>query len=380
MARCAWWYTCCIMRRSFGMQHVNDLLERWFPMPPLLSPRSVGIDISDKSIKWLALSDAARGFTVHAYGSEPLPEGVVHNGLIANGPALAEHLKMLLHPLGGVRHAHAALPEEEAYVFSMSVPLDSSREQIMRLIEFEFEGRVPISPAEAVFDYDRIEDTPEGTEIGVAVFPRSVAEQYAEAFDQAGIRLLSLEIEAQSIARAVMPRNETQPITLIADFGRARTGFALVKNGVPMFTTTVGVGGDAISTIVQDAVGGTETDLERFKNEEGLLAEKADAKLMEAMRSASSALADEIARHFHYWDTRRNERGERMTPVGHVMLVGGSSNLKGLADLIASRVQAPTSRGNVWCNICSFEDYIPPINRHDSLEYATAVGLALRGV
>ena len=91
-------------------------------------------------------------------------------------------------------------------------------------------------------------------------------------------------------------------------------------------------------------------------------------------------LAEEVARHFHYWDTRRDDRGERMTPVGRVLVVGGSANLKGLSDVIAMKVQAPTSRGNVWRNICSFDDYIPPIDRRVSLQFATAAGLALRGL
>ena len=91
-------------------------------------------------------------------------------------------------------------------------------------------------------------------------------------------------------------------------------------------------------------------------------------------------LADEVARHYRYWDTRRNEHGERMTPVGQVVLVGGSSNLNGLADFLAARVHAPTMVGDVWQHVCNFDEYIPPINRKSSLQYATAVGLALRSL
>ena len=69
-----------------------------------------------------------------------------------------------------------------------------------------------------------------------------------------------------------------------------------------------------------------------------------------------------------------------MTPVGRVLLVGGSANLKGLPDYVAGRVQAQTERGDVWQNVASFDDYIPPIDRQHSLQYATAIGLALRGL
>ena len=101
---------------------------------------------------------------------------------------------------------------------------------------------------------------------------------------------------------------------------------------------------------------------------------------LEIVSGTASALSDEVLRHYRYWDTRRNEHGERMTPVGRVILVGGSANLKGLPDYIAGRVQAPAERGEVWRHVASYDDYIPPVDRQHSLQYATAIGLALRGL
>ncbi len=67
-----------------------------------------------------------------------------------------------------------------------------------------------------------------------------------------------------------------------------------------------------------------------------------------------------------------------MTPVGKIVLVGGSANVHGLPEYIAARVQAPVVRGNIWRHICRFDDYIPPIDRRMSLKFATAAGSALR--
>ena len=351
-------------------------LERYFPTPKLLLPRSTGVDISDSSIKWMGLS----GQTVRTFGSIRLPEGIVQGGLVKDPEALGVHLKRIVSETG-ISGAHAALPEEAAYVFGMRLPVNTTREHAFDLIEFEFEGRVPIPPSTSVYDFDIVSERKdgEGVDIGVAVFPREVAESYVKAFEIAGMDLLSLEIEARSIARAVSSSEANEPITLIADFGRGRTGIALVQYGIPIFTSTVSVGGDSITDVVKKDLSMDDKDAEYFKNEMGLTAGKKYEKTVESITATASALADEISRHFHYWDTRRDERGERMTPVGRVVLVGGSSNLRGLADFIASKVQAPTERGNVWRNICSFNEYIPPIDRRASLEYATAAGLALRG-
>ena len=94
----------------------------------------------------------------------------------------------------------------------------------------------------------------------------------------------------------------------------------------------------------------------------------------------ASALADEVTRHYHYWDTRRNDRGDRVTPVGKVILVGGNANLEGLPEYIAGRVQAPVERGDPWRHVADFNEYIPPIEKKIALQYATAIGLALRAL
>lgn len=363
-----------------GLSH---RVSRWFPMPELLAPRAAGVDISDSSVKWLTLAPSEGGYRVDTFGDISVQPGIVINGLIHNVQALSEVLKSVKQGLGGVTHAHAALPEEAAYVFSMNVPIGTSRAQILSMIEFEFEGRVPIPPSAAVYDYSVVStDDAEGTEeISVAVFPKDIAQAYVAAFAGAGVTLLSLEVEARSIARAVTSNSPNEPITLLVDFGRGRTGFAVVKNGIPIFTSTVEVGGDLIDRILMGKLGMNRKQVDAFKNNEGLLASRdGNSSQLDAVSGAAAALADEVARHYHYWDTRRNDKGERVTPVGCVVLTGGNANLRGLVDYIAGRVQAKTTIGNVWTHVSNLEDYLPPINQHNSLQYATAIGLALRGV
>ena len=359
------------------------IVGRAFPTPKFLAPPAAGIDVSDTSIKWLALESDATGCRIHSYGDQKLPDGIVVRGLIKDADAFVAALADLKKRLGGIVSVHAALPEEAAYVFSMQVPHGTSREQTLRLIEFEFEGRVPIPPSAAVYDFDVIGDDEENgnQEIGVTVFPRDLCESYASGFTQAGFSLLSLEVEASSIGRAVSTGRADEPVALVVDFGRARSGFAVLKHGVPIFTSTVEIGGDAVTRAVEKELGLSGRDVETFKNEQGLkAAASGKSPGSEAIIGTASALADEILRHYNYWDTRRNEHGERVTPVGRVVLVGGSSNLCGLADYVAGRVQANVVLGDIWHRMFSFDDYIPPIDSHLSLEYATAAGLALRGL
>lgn len=362
---------------------VLSIVSRWFPTPRLLAPISAGIDVSDTSIKWLSLEAHKQGLRVGKYGSVALPAGIIVEGVIRNVPALKEALRGVKEQLGGIVSVHVALPEEAAFVFSMYVPDNTNRAQILNLIEFELDGRVPIPPSAATYDFDVINarDADKGEEIGVAVFPRELADDYVAAFEGAGLKLLSLEVEARSIARAVSTGRADEPITLSVDFGASRTGFSVMKRGVPIFTSTVAVGVGAMNRTIMEKLLLSPEQAEEFKNDQGLLADAGVRSTeVETVSGTAAALADEVAKHYHYWDTRRNEKGERMTPVGRVYLLGGGANLKGLADYIALRVQAPTERPNVWQNVCDFSDYIPPIDRRTSLQFTTAIGLALRGI
>lgn len=360
---------------------ISHTLDRWFPTPRTLLPLAAGVDISDASIKWLTLKEDANGYEIAAHGDRALKSGILEGGIIKNVEELSRVLLSIKGNLGGATAAHAALPEEAAYVFNMHVPHGEGRDQILRMIEFEFEGRVPIPPSAAVYDYSRIQeyDGDEGDEISVTVFPRDLAEGYADAFALADIELLSLEVEARSIGRAVSASSADEPITLLVDFGRARTGFAVLKRGVPIFTSTVEVGGNSILDALQHALSITRDEAQLFCDNEGLIARAGQRSAgTETIQRAAATLTTEIERHYRYWDTRRNDKGERVTPVERICLVGGSANLNGLPEFIAGQVHAPVEIGNVWRNICDFNLYIPPIDRRTSLQFATAAGLALR--
>lgn len=358
-----------------------EKLSEWFPTPRLLYPHSVGLDITDSSVKWLELAPYKSGYKVLTSGFIRLEEGIVVNGAIQNTESFIEALRQVKKEWRGSVSAHAALPEEGAYVFSMHVPPKATREQILSMIEFEFEGRVPLKPDQAAYDFDIVsEHDTSGVEIAVVIFQKDLAARYVECCAAAGIELMSMELEARSIARAVSPIGEESPAELLADFGRERTGFAIIKNGVPIFTTTVGVGGKDLTKALVEKLGFTEDQARDFKNTQGLLPAPGAEPATEAATGIAAALSDEILQHYHFWNTRRDEHGERATPLAGVLLVGGSANMKGIVEYVAGRVKAPVERPNVWKNVCSFDEYIPPIHRRISLQYATAIGLALRSI
>src|SRR3989338_1897166 len=154
--------------KSPGAHSLSNLLTRWVPMPQVLLPRVIGVDISDSSIKWLVLEGNSGQRRIHSYGQEPLEHGIVVDGIVHDIPRLAAALSTVKMHAGGIDCAHAALPEEAAYVFSRRVSEGSSRSHRLTMVEFESEARAPIAEKGPVSVFNVITEHGEaGEEIGV---------------------------------------------------------------------------------------------------------------------------------------------------------------------------------------------------------------------
>jgi Tfp pilus assembly PilM family ATPase len=88
-------------------------------------------------------------------------------------------------------------------------------------------------------------------------------------------------------------------------------------------------------------------------------------------------LADAIHKHFTYW---HKHAGVGEAQLSRVILVGGNANMMGLTEYLEAMLGVPVVVGNVWTNIFSFKEYIPDMHHTESLEFATAIGLALRSI
>ncbi|PIT91058.1 hypothetical protein COU17_02400 [Candidatus Kaiserbacteria bacterium CG10_big_fil_rev_8_21_14_0_10_49_17] len=353
----------------FSRTHSQRLWDA-FPVPNFLKMPAAGVDISDNSVKVLALHEGG----VRMYGSRSIADGIVSNGEILDTASLAKVLTALKRKLG-FTYVRVALPEEKAFSFQTRIGIGKNDAERRKLIEFQLEENVPLDPAESVFDYTIIGEPDEAhLDVAVTVFPKKIIDQYYAAFNQARLVPISFELEAQAIARAAIPRG-SKGVYMLVDFGRKRTGIAVTQGDVVIFTTTVDVGGDALTDVIMREYKVKDQEAEKIKNEQGFMS-GGDKKFEETVLGTVSALRDEINRHFSFWDSRvrKEEKGNR---IKKLLLVGGNSNLEGLPEYLAMSVHVPVERANVWGNVLSFDDTIPPIDKAHSLGLVTVIGLAL---
>ena len=355
-------------------------LLKVFPPPQFLTMPAAGVDITDSSVRFLALQEGKEGKIIKTRGSYPIDPGIVSNGKIENPEKLAQILSKLKAE-HGISFINASLPEEQAYLFQTTIPNEPiSKEQLKTVLEFKLEENVPISSKDLVFDYEVVHsENAAEIVLNITAFPYDIVMVYVETLESAGLKPLSFEIEAQSLARSVIPQHHSGTY-MIVDFGKMRTGISIVSEEVLRFTSTVEVGGNTLTRAVQKHFGVDKDEADRIKNEKGFARYKENTELLETLVTTVSVLRDEISRHYTYWNTHKGANEKEPQKIDKIILCGGSANLAGLPEYIASNMNVVVEVANVWANTFSLNDIVPDIEQPASLAYATTVGLALKGI
>jgi len=358
------------------MSLFNNFFLKFFPVPKFLLAPSFGLDISDKSLKFTELLAADKGIKLGRYGERPIPAGIIESGKIKDSKRLGEVLSML-RTKDDIKSVRVSLPEEQVYLFRLRLE-KSGISNIREAIELSLEEHVPISAEDAIFDYEILSEDDQKLELQVAAIPQNVIENYLLVFENSFLSVQSFELEAQAISRAVIKKGDPNAY-MIVDFGQTRTGIFIVSNGIVIFTSTLDVGGETLNSIIAKNFKVSLEEGKRIKQEYGLQRNTPNKEIFAVTLNSVSVLRDEIAKHFLYWHTHKDEEGKSNPPIKKIILCGGDANLIGLADYLSVSMKVPVEMANVWVNIDNAGEKIPKISFRESLSFASALGLALGG-
>lgn len=356
-------------------------LSRLFPPPTYITMPAVGVDISDASLKYVSFAPSLRKHqerTITDWGEVAVPSGVVERGQVLDQEKLVAVLKEFKAKTKA-EFVRLSLPEERAYLFETEVKNNLPLKEVRNLLEFRLEENVPIPSKDVLFDYTILPAPVDArtTTVSVVAYARETIQSYFEACRSAGLSPLTFEVEAQAMSRAMVPQDLKEAV-MIVDFGKSRSGIGIVYKGVLLYTSTIDIGGQQLSQVLRKVVGDRpESELTQIKNSQGLLRGIDSAEVREALIPTVSVVKDELATRMQYWHLR-NGGGTRR--IGSILLCGGSSNLRGLPEYLTETLNVPVCRGNVWENVLSLEDRVPPIDLRHSYGYAAAIGLALRNI
>lgn len=364
---------------------MKSLFLKTFPPPTFLSRPAVGLDISDRSIKFVELTNKGGNCILKRYGELDIPAGVIDQGSIQKVDELVKILSDWRTKFSPeIKETIVSLPEEVAYVVRLSLPKVPDH-QLRQTIELQLDQYVPLSLDNMVFDFEKIniKHKPglEVIDILVTVFPLDESRKYFEVLSSAGFTPLVFEIEPQALARIAMADRSVDTI-MIVEIGRSRTGIEIVSNGVMVLTSTIlNIGGDSMTASIKKNLNIDSDEAENLKITHGLLRSKSNLEIFNSLLPITSSLKDELNKVILFWKKKESENGYYNSPVNRVVLCGGQSSLPGLVEYLSGQLKLPVEILNPWQHKCfDYKKDLPQMSYKESLRYATAISLALRGV
>jgi type IV pilus assembly protein PilM len=347
----------------------------FFPAPKFLNMPSVGIDLSDASIKFVELLATPGGVVVGRFGEENIPQGAISGGIIQNKDAV-EKVITALQKKHDLSFARVACPEKETYLLELSLPF-APLASLRETISTQFEEWVPMKHNDAVFDIEitDIDEDKKEVVVQVSAVSRALADSYDTVFKNAGIAPIAFEAESQALARAVISSDEKDS-ALIVDIGKLETTITVVKKNGVQVTASVDGGGETITESLANTLGMSLEEAERVKRQHGWLSNHKYEDVTEVITKSFQPIEEKILQYSHYQGV--NAEPESMeTSVRRIIMCGGGSNIPGATEYISEKLLIPTTLANPWINTISFDEYIPSVAFSDALRYTTAIGLAM---
>jgi type IV pilus assembly protein PilM len=357
-----------------------------------LKPEVFGLDISDFSLKIAKLQKKGSSFVLASCAQSSVSPGLISDGEIKNAASLTEVLRRAVKGVKNEKlntdYVIASLPEEKSFLQIIRLP-KMKEEEVRRAVYFEAENYIPLPISEVYLDFQIVPPLYgqiDHTDFLIAALPKKTVDPYIECLRGAGLRPLALEIESQALVRALV-KNEVYPSPLlIIDFGGTRTSFIIFSGRSLKFTTSIRVSSQDFTEAIATNMKVTNQEAEKLKVQFGLEKDKKSQKekgeLFECLIPCLSDLTEQIKKYINYYKSHSSH--DHLAPenkeIKKILISGGGSNLKGLADFLSQELKITVEKGNPWVNILSEKEKKSfPLPEGKELGFATALGLALRG-
>ncbi len=353
-----------------------------------LEKEAFGLDISDLSLKIIKLKKRGELFSLVSSYEMEIKAGIIEKGVVQDEDALAKIIKVACKEVVGeklnTKYVIASLPEEKSFLQVIQMPKMDETE-LKSAILFEAENYIPLPMSEVYLDFQTIrpiKDHLNHLDVLIVAMPKKIVNSYVASIKKAGLIPIALEVESEAIVRALV-KNETSnsPMVLI-DFGRNSTDFIIFAGRSIQFTCSIPVSSEQLTVAISTSL---EIDLkkaERLKIKYTLSDINNNArskKILEAMNPILNDLVAQIKKYLNFYqDHTSHEHISSDERIQKILMCGGGANLAGLPKLLSEKLGIPVELSDFWINFSPTRK-----NKHmyqNYLSFATALGLALRGI
>lgn len=303
--------------------------------------RLAGIDVSARSTAVAELKQRFGTTTIRGLGRCPLPEGLVDDSTIRDIETVAEHIRHCLQrakPLPIEPDAVAfSIPESKVFTHLFSFPRDLDEGAVRAGVDVQFPEYFPFSLAESAYDWKVVQQSDQTQMVLVAACERRFAEQYVDLGKALGMRVVGVDVESASTARAILPTLKGHDAYLQVDMGENVTSISIVGAAGLESTVVLDVGSSNVLEQIAKKMG-----LDRLSAQQLLRAidlnpnqREGEGDLYQIAAAQLRPVAEEVSQ------ARRVFEASMRRQIRAVVLCGGLSLAQGMPDFIGAVVDLP---------------------------------------
>jgi type IV pilus assembly protein PilM len=341
-----------------------------------------GLDLSDLSVKIVKLESNGLSEYITSYSSVTLANNAIVDGEIQQKDQAVAAIKKAVAMVGPeklkTKKVICSLPETKAFLRIISIP-QMSESELNEAVKWEMEANIPLPLDQVYYDWQVIPEKlifeKNRLNLLVVAIAKVVVDQTIEVLELAGLDPVGLEIESIAQARSLLLEKNEKDTVLIVDIGDRRTSFSVTRGGVPCFTSSIPLSGQSLTDVISKGMNVSFDEAEKIKISFGIGDEFKNDALFKSTEPVLENFVQEIERSIDFYVTGLKYSKN----VDKIIICGGGANAKGIVPYLSRRLGREIQQGNPWINI-DLGKNLPVIEKNQSLQYSTAIGLAIKGL
>jgi type IV pilus assembly protein PilM len=340
-----------------------------------------GLDIGSSSIKMVELDGKSNSLNLVSLGFENLPDEAIIDGQIMELNTVSDAIQSVW-ITNNVNSDRVVTGVSGHSVIIKNIVLPPmSKDELEESIDWHAEEHIPYDLADVSLDYQVTVNSPDATQVLIAACKRERIDNVRQAVQLAGKEPFVIDVDTfalQNCYELNYQPSDSQVVTLL-NIGASTMNVNIVKGTRSLFSRDITVGGGQFTDILQRNLGLSFQQAEAMKRGVSNAVEGVDEKAIEPlMNDVTEVVAMEIQKTFDFY---RATSDDNETVVQKILISGGGSKLKGLAQDLSRRLDLPVEILDPFRNIKVDSNKFDPDYLSEIMpEMAVAVGLAMRGV
>jgi type IV pilus assembly protein PilM len=325
--------------------------------------KSIGIDIADHRIWVTRLRKSGRNFVVDSLNGKKLKSGIVENGRIKDKKELAKAVTSLMDEIKAESSCEKkivfGLPKNQVFVHVFS---DSSgntdSKYIKQIVKKSTEESIPLESDDIYYNYKILDKSSEETVILVIAVSRSLIYEWQDFFASLEIDVQVYDLSSLATFRNLYRKEPKEPICML-DIGGDSTSITIFDKKGLRYSHAITIAGESFTEKIAESLNISFAEAEKLKQKNGLVK---DEKIAGILDKELNKIINTVKEILDYLYKDKEEEVEK------IILVGGSSLVKGLKNYFKEKLGKPVELGKPLL-----------AQGKKSFEYLNSIGLALRG-